>query len=393
LLNQVQETNNQRQKANRAITIASGFIAAVVVMGTLARFRMEGFHPVFPIMWLGSFFAFLPLVFFRRTSGRAKSVYLWASWTLMAFGAFLMFGIGSAGIVFFLVAATFAALNLEFKTVLFLIILKSAALFFIVYYFSVRDGLPIPPQGIIFFQQPHIWIIHTLIITIAAVAIVYVTTAWTNLYANLAARTEENFYFGIGLLSLAHDTETGSHLERVARYSKLISEKYMQLLSDTRLTFSSDELAVASKLHDLGKISIAADILQKNGKLTKDEFEIIKTHTNIGAELIDQMLQKTDDASTSKLLLAKEVELNHHENWDGTGYPNGLKGHEIPLSARLVAVCDVYDALRSERPYKRAFAHNEALRIMDHERSKFDPQIFNLFLENAENLSEIFEDS
>jgi len=304
-----------------------------------------------------------------------------------------MFGIGSAGIVFFLVAATFAALNLEFKTVLFLIILKSAVLFFIVYYFSVRDGLPIPPQGIIFFQQPHIWIIHTLIITIAAVAIVYVTTAWTNLYANLAARTEENFYFGIGLLSLAHDTETGSHLERVARYSKLISEKYMQLLSDTRLTFSSDELAVASKLHDLGKISIAADILQKNGKLTKDEFEIIKTHTNIGAELIDQMLQKTDDASTSKLLLAKEVALNHHENWDGTGYPNGLKGHEIPLSARLVAVCDVYDALRSERPYKRAFAHNEALRIMDHERFKFDPQIFNLFLENAENFREIFEDS
>lgn len=387
------DIDRKRKTANRAISIASAVIALVVIMGTMARLRMEGFHPVFPIMWLGSIFALLPLALFERTSARSKSIYLWAAWSLMAFGAFLMFGIGSAGMVFFLVASTFAAINLKFKTVLILILIKANILFLIIFYFFSAGGLPIPPQGIMFFEQPHIWFVHTIIITIAAIAIVYVTTASTKLYADLASETEENFYFGIGLLSLSHDTETGSHLERVASYSKLLLEKYLEANHVNNIGFTPHELAIASKLHDLGKISISADLLQKKGKLTKGEFEVIKTHTSVGAELIDQMLQKTDNALAGKLSLARDVALSHHENWDGSGYPKGIKGSEIPLAARLVTICDVYDALRSERPYKKALSHNETLKIMDAERAKFDPKLYELFIKYSNNFAGIYENS
>ena len=115
--------------------------------------------------------------------------------------------------------------------------------------------------------------------------------------------------------------------------------------------------------------------------LTKEEFEIMKTHVNIGYQALKSASE--DLGENSFLEMAMDVTLYHHENWDGTGYPQGLSGEEIPLSARIVAIADVYDALTSNRPYKDALSHEEAIAIMHTESYKFDPELFEIFLDNA----------
>ncbi|MDB4254701.1 hypothetical protein N9876_00980 [bacterium] len=121
MANAIMNFATTQQKANRAISFASACIGSVVIFGTVLRLRMEGFHPVFPLMWLGALFSISPLILINQISYPVKSFSLWLSWTLMAFGAFLMFGIGSAGVIFFLIATTFASLNFSFRQVMGLI--------------------------------------------------------------------------------------------------------------------------------------------------------------------------------------------------------------------------------------------------------------------------------
>jgi HD-GYP domain-containing protein (c-di-GMP phosphodiesterase class II) len=137
----------------------------------------------------------------------------------------------------------------------------------------------------------------------------------------------------------------------------------------------------SSVLHDIGKVGIPDSILLKKGSLSVEEFEIMKTHTVIGYDALKKASQ--DLGSDSFLNMAMDIVLYHHERWDGKGYPTGLKGENIPLSARAVSIADVYDALTSERPYKRAFSHEETIEIMKGEAGKFDPNLFALFLKNA----------
>jgi len=388
---QLDQFDTTRRKANFAISIASALIACVVIIGTLLRLRMEGFQMVFPLMWTGSALSIAPLILINKISYQAKSFSLWLSWTFMAFGAFLMFGIGSAGMIFFLVATTFAALNFKFSQVLALIAVKGSILLAATFFFSQTTGLPIPPQGIIFFQQPHIWIVHTFIVAIAAVAIVYVTTVWNQLNQQLLEDTELSFYNGIGLLSLAHDTETGEHLARVTAYTRLLAEEYSKRHPDKSSNLNVQDLSLAAQLHDVGKITIPATVLQKPGKLSHDEFTLVKTHTTAGAQLIEQIIEKASGLQVERLKLAKEVALSHHENWDGSGYPLGLFGSNIPLSGRLITIVDVYDALRSKRPYKEPFSHAEAVQTIENEAHKFDPEILATFKDINIEFAKIFE--
>src|SRR5690606_38404648 len=139
-----------------------------------------------------------------------------------------------------------------------------------------------------------------------------------------------------------------------------------------------DTIYYASILHDIGKVGIPDEILHKPGKLTKDEFEIMKRHTVIGANTLEEMAIFNSENDIIKMGI--EIAKYHHERYDGSGYNEGLKGDEIPLSARIMAIVDVYDALRSVRPYKRAFSHDETVYIMTKEsEGHFDPRILNLF--------------
>jgi len=176
------------------------------------------------------------------------------------------------------------------------------------------------------------------------------------------------------------DTVTGGHIARTQAYLNCLLEKliedglYMEETSDWDLDF----VVPSAQLHDVGKISISDAILNKPGKLTQEEFEIMKTHAKIGEDAITLMEKIADD--NHFFHHAKLFAGTHHEKWDGTGYPRGLSGEGIPLQGRLMAIADVYDALIAERPYKKAMPPSEAAAIITAGRgTQFDPRLVDVF--------------
>jgi putative two-component system response regulator len=173
----------------------------------------------------------------------------------------------------------------------------------------------------------------------------------------------------LALTTEMRDNETGNHIERIGYYvyelgKKIgLDEEYCTLLKN------------AAKMHDIGKISIADEILLKPGSLSDEEWEIMKTHTVNGAQILA-------GSSSRMIKMAEEIALSHHEKWDGSGYPKGLRGEEIPLTGRITAICDVFDALISERPYKNDWELGEVIKeIKRGAGSHFEPSLVAYFLE------------
>lgn len=194
-------------------------------------------------------------------------------------------------------------------------------------------------------------------------------------------KAQESVIEAMGMVAEHRDPETGSHISRTKAYVNLLSNELSKLPKyDKILTPHIIELVTnAAPLHDLGKIAISDAILLKEGPLTPEEFEIIKTHPLIGEETIRLAEQKFKDNDT--LMIAKDIAGAHHEKWNGTGYPRSLKGEEIPLWGRIMAVADVYDAIISRRSYKEPKSHKTALSyLIDHKGTQFDPDIIDAFL-------------
>jgi putative two-component system response regulator len=195
------------------------------------------------------------------------------------------------------------------------------------------------------------------------------------------------------LASLAEtrDNDTGNHILRTQHYVKLLAQKlarhprFAAFLTEGTI----DLLFKSAPLHDIGKIGIPDRILLKAGKLTPDEFEIMKMHTTLGGNAIANA-EAAIGEEIGFLRYAKEIAYSHQEWWDGSGYPKGLKGDEIPISARLMAVADVYDALINKRVYKRAISHEEAVQVIREGRgTHFDPDVVDAFLGCADGIREI----
>jgi putative two-component system response regulator len=189
----------------------------------------------------------------------------------------------------------------------------------------------------------------------------------------------------MGIVAENRDPETGGHIQRTKQYIRLLAEHLStQPLFRDELTPQTIELLYHSApLHDIGKVAIPDHILLKPGKLDAEEFEIMKTHTTIGEKTIDAAQQRLGEKEL--LSIAKEIAGSHHEHYDGSGYPRGLKGDSIPLSGRLMAIADVYDALICQRSYKPPFTHSAAVDIITKERGKhFDPYVVDAFLELQE---------
>lgn len=198
-------------------------------------------------------------------------------------------------------------------------------------------------------------------------------------------QTQSAAILGFARLTEYRDKNTGKHLERIREYVRVIATalaelpQYRNYISDEYI----EDLCLSSILHDVGKVGIEDSILTKPGKLDPDEFKRIKDHTKFGGDALSEA--DSHIRKESFLTIGKEIAYYHHEHWDGNGYPKGLKGKAIPLSARIVALADVYDALTSDRSYKQALPHKEAVEIIKSERgTHFDPDIIDVFLENQE---------
>jgi HD-GYP domain-containing protein (c-di-GMP phosphodiesterase class II) len=189
--------------------------------------------------------------------------------------------------------------------------------------------------------------------------------------------TQKDVIFTMGAIGETRSHETGQHVKRVAEYSKLL---YLLVGANEE---ESELLKMASPMHDIGKIGIPDDILNKPGKLTPSEWAIMQTHSELGYEMLK-------NSNRDILKLAATVALSHHEKYDGSGYPNGLLANEIPIVGRITALADVFDALGSDRCYKRAWKIDEILELIKQERARhFDPQLVDLFLENLDKFLDI----
>ncbi|MCL2481445.1 MAG: response regulator [Spirochaetaceae bacterium] len=186
------------------------------------------------------------------------------------------------------------------------------------------------------------------------------------------------------------DGSTGAHIGRTELYMKILFEALQNCnaYKDEVASWDKELVLQSAQLHDVGKIAIKDNILQKPARLTDPEFKAIKAHVNFGEMVIERIKQKTKERAfldQAKILIA-----THHEKWDGSGYPRGLKGKEIPLQGRMMAITDVYDALTSDRPYKKAFTHEEAVRVIIREKGKhFDPDLVDIFLSISDKFNEV----
>jgi len=202
-------------------------------------------------------------------------------------------------------------------------------------------------------------------------------------YGRLRAMTLESIY-RLTYAAEYRDESTGAHTQRIAHYARLTAKELGWPQDEAELLF------YASPMHDIGKIGIPDSILLKPGLLTEDEFTVMRTHSEIGASLLE-------GSESPVIKMAERVARSHHEAWDGTGYPDRLRGEDIPYEARIVAIADVYDALRTVRPYKRAYSHQDALRVISDgeervHKGKFEPEVSEAFLDLAQRMAEIYDE-
>ena len=203
-------------------------------------------------------------------------------------------------------------------------------------------------------------------------------------------RTRDAVIFGLAKLAESRDPETGHHLERIAAYSTRLASairrhpKYHDAIPASFM----QTIGINSALHDIGKVGIPDHVLLKPGPLTEEEIAIMRHHPRIGADCIEQIQRRLGESTF--LHQAREIALYHHERWDGTGYPFGIHSEEIPLSARIVTIADVYDALTSRRVYKDPYSHAVSVeKIKQAAGRQFDPQLVEIFLSIESQFEEI----
>jgi len=209
---------------------------------------------------------------------------------------------------------------------------------------------------------------------------------------NLLERTNSAAIYCLAALAETRDPETGEHIKRTQKYTRELAlelqstDKYKEILTNEYIEL----LYKSAPLHDIGKVGVKDSILLKPGKLNHEEFEEMKKHTIYGEQSLKVGINELGEDSF--LTLAKEIALTHHEKWDGTGYPKGLSRKDIPISGRLMALSDVYDALVSKRIYKAAFTHGQAKKIILEGRgTQFDPDIVDAFIKRESEFFRIME--
>ena len=193
-------------------------------------------------------------------------------------------------------------------------------------------------------------------------------------------------------LTTSRSKETGEHLKRTQLYMKVMLAKYEEFYGEGKFTSKSiiEDVGMAAVLHDIGKVGIPDSVLNKPGRLTDEEYEIIKSHVIIGRNILETSYG--NKVNNNILTFAKDIVYHHHEKFDGTGYPEGLKGEQISIISRIMALIDVYDALANDRVYKKALPYDEVEKYMQEQSGKaFDPKIVNVFMLVKDEIKKINE--
>jgi|TARA_B100000315_G_scaffold116815_1_gene107102 putative two-component system response regulator len=193
---------------------------------------------------------------------------------------------------------------------------------------------------------------------------------------------------GLAKLAESRDDGTGSHLSRIRHYTSIISTEFAESNPNLLPLGEVSIIGATSILHDIGKVGISDDVLLHKGIFTNKQFDAMKKHTTIGADILHALSEEL--GSDPWIDTAIEIAIAHHERWDGAGYPFGLKGESINLPARIVAIADVYDALTSKRAYKEAMTHEKAIELInDGSGTHFDPKIVLAFLSKSDEIGEV----
>lgn len=248
------------------------------------------------------------------------------------------------------------------------------------------------------YQELSVWLIRLFMFVIASL--------WTSImfeYLNNRSQLYRNqinelyqihqatVHALVDLTELRDSEVTGRHLNRLSYYAELLAD---ELGIDPEL---KENIIKTIALHDIGKVAVPDHILNKPGALNQYEWEVMKKHPTQGAGILNAITHQveiTNPAVINYMKVAQEIAYSHHEKYDGSGYPQGLKGKEIPLSARIAALCDVYDSLRSQRPYKKPYSHQVTTKIILAERgAHFDPEIVDAFITVAHQFADIWEES
>ncbi|WP_169911705.1 HD-GYP domain-containing protein [Clostridium oryzae] len=253
-----------------------------------------------------------------------------------------------------------------------------------------------------------------MIVNSKAIGVIFFSSIYKNVYNNehvkflniiaksIAISFNKNMFvdnlmyssiLALAKLAEARDEDTGEHIERMKAYSKLIAKLlYNKSSYKAQLSLAFiDQIEKFSPMHDIGKVGVRDSILLKPGKLTEEEYEEMKKHTIFGGRVLRAAEENILKSGKSMFSMGIEIAEDHHEKWDGTGYPNGKSGQDIPLSARIVAVADVFDALTSKRSYKEPFSFEESFDfILKMSGKQFDPEIINIFEENRDKIYSMY---
>ncbi|MCL1846306.1 MAG: response regulator [Defluviitaleaceae bacterium] len=202
---------------------------------------------------------------------------------------------------------------------------------------------------------------------------------------------------GMSILSESRDKVTGAHLLRIKSLTRILAMNFAKNHPDVLDKATADAIIMYSPLHDIGKVGVPDAVLTKKGKLTDEEFDQMKAHAKDGGNILRD-LAKLMPSERDLLTIAIEIAESHHERFDGTGYPGRLAGEDVPLSARIVTIADIYDALRSPRPYKPGFTHDEAMKIISDgdgrtEPTHFDPRVLQVFRETHADLCAAYDEN
>ena len=380
---------NIRNEVIDAVLSGLMYLTPIAVATMVFRVSIIGWLPVHALSLLLALSIFAIALFRRRLNLKTKSFGLIGILMLVGTAIFLQHGLLSFGPLYFLTSIGLATIFFSKRGVIVTIVSTVLATTG-VGLFIVSSGFLPQYDVLTYLLSPVAWLSTVTYVSILGIVFFHALARYNALLldalteaissAAFAKQAQKAALVAMADLAESKDSDTGEHVLRVARMTHEIARTLLQqgIKPDSDADGFLENIGIASILHDVGKVGIPDSVLLKPGKLTPEERKVMENHPQYGGGILEKATRMLADSPQFKL--ASEIAASHHEHWDGAGYPNGLRGTDIPLSARIVAIADVYDALTSKRPYKEPWSTEKALGYIRERRGhQFDPAVVDAF--------------